>query len=235
MTPVGLFGLGLIGTALAGRLQKAGLPMIGHDPDPARCAAFAAMGGTPAEPSQVWAHAETVLIAVFDTAQVEAVIATAPATCTACVIITSTCDPDLIAALPARAPARMLLVEAPLSGTSAEVAAGSAVFLTGGAPDAIARAAPLLARLERATHIVGPLGHGSRAKLVVNLILGRTAPPRPKGWALPKALACHQKRCCGWRPTRRQPLPSWRRKARRWWRAISAPRGASRNRPRISG
>jgi 3-hydroxyisobutyrate dehydrogenase-like beta-hydroxyacid dehydrogenase len=170
--PVGLFGLGLMGKALAGRLQAAGAVILGHDPDPDRRAAFAAMGGTVATPPEIWAASDCVILCVFNTAQVEAVLATAPDHSQACVIITSTCDPDRIAALPARCPERMQLVDAPVSGTSAEVAAGTAVFLAGGEEAAIARAAPLLESLERALHHVGPLGHGSRTKLAINLILG---------------------------------------------------------------
>ena len=90
--PVGLFGLGLMGKALAGRLQAAGAVILGHDPDPDRRAAFAAMGGTVANPPEIWAASDCVILCVFDTAQVEAVLATAPAHSQACVIITSTCD-----------------------------------------------------------------------------------------------------------------------------------------------
>jgi 3-hydroxyisobutyrate dehydrogenase-like beta-hydroxyacid dehydrogenase len=170
--PIGLFGLGLMGTALAGRLRAMGARVMGHDPDPDRQAGFSAAGGTVASAQEIWAASDLVMLAVFDTAQVEAVLATAPEHSDACVIITSTCDPDRIAALPGRCPAGMHLVEAPVSGTSAEVAAGTAVFLTGGDEAAVARAAPLLRSLARASHHIGPLGHGSRAKLAINLILG---------------------------------------------------------------
>jgi 3-hydroxyisobutyrate dehydrogenase-like beta-hydroxyacid dehydrogenase len=170
--PVGLFGLGLIGTALAGRLHVAGIPTLGHDPDPARRSIFAAAGGGIAEPHHIWEAVDTVILAVYDSGQVEEVLATAPDGCDACVIITSTCDPARIAALPARCPAGMQLVEAPISGTSAEVAAGGAVFLVGGEEAAVARASGLLGQVQRAVHHVGPLGQGSRAKLAVNLILG---------------------------------------------------------------
>ena len=169
---VGLFGLGLIGMALTGRLQQAGATVVGHDPDPARRAGFETLGGRVKLPAEIWAEAQTVILAVFDTDQVEAVIAAAPAECEACVIITSTCDPDRVAALPERGPRGLQLVEAPISGTSAEVAAGTAMFLLGGQEAAVARAVALLDQLERASHHVGPLGHASRAKLAINLILG---------------------------------------------------------------
>jgi 3-hydroxyisobutyrate dehydrogenase-like beta-hydroxyacid dehydrogenase len=80
------------------------------------------------------------------------VLATAPDACRACVIVTSTCDPDRIAALPGLCPPGMQLVEAPISGTSREVAAGGAVFLVGGDAEAVATAAPVLGLLGRAWH-----------------------------------------------------------------------------------
>ena len=169
---VGIFGLGLIGSALAARLLAAGRPVVGHDPDPTRQVALADLGGQPQSADGVWSAAGTVILSVFDTTQVEAVLATAPDACRACVIVTSTCDPDRIAALPGLCPPGMQLVEAPISGTSREVAAGGAVFLVGGDAEAVATAAPVLGLLGRAWHPMGTLGNGSRAKLAINLILG---------------------------------------------------------------
>jgi 3-hydroxyisobutyrate dehydrogenase-like beta-hydroxyacid dehydrogenase len=170
--PVGLFGLGLIGMALAGRLRSAGVEVIGHDPDPLRHAGLAALGGQVAEPADIWTAAEVVILAVYDADQVEVVLGSAPDKSRHCVIITSTCDPERVASLPGRSPPGIDLVEAPISGTSAEVAAGSAVFLLGGEESAVARARPLLSKLERTCHHIGALGQASRAKLAVNLILG---------------------------------------------------------------
>jgi 3-hydroxyisobutyrate dehydrogenase-like beta-hydroxyacid dehydrogenase len=132
VTDIGIFGLGLMGSALAARLLAAGRPVVGHDPDPARQAALADLGGRPLSADGVWSAAGTVILSVFDTTQVEAVLSTAPDACRACVIIISTCDPDRIAALPGQCPPGLHLVEAPISGTSREVAAGGAVFLVGG-------------------------------------------------------------------------------------------------------
>lgn len=172
MTDIGIFGLGLMGSALAARLLAAGWPVVGHDPDPARQAALADLGGRPLSADGVWSAAGTVILSVFDTTQVEAVLSTAPDACQACVIIVSTCDPDRIAALPGQCPPGIHLVEAPISGTSREVAAGGAVFLVGGDAEAVATAAPVLGLLGRAWHPMGALGNGSRAKLAINLILG---------------------------------------------------------------
>jgi len=186
--PVGLFGLGLIGIALAARLRSAGVAVVGHDPDPLRHAALSALGGQVAAPDDIWAVAEVVILAVYDTDQVEAVLGSAPTEGRQCVIITSTCDPARIAALPGRCPPGIDLVEAPISGTSGEVAAGSAIFLLGGEVAAVARATPLLSRLERACHHIGALGQAGRAKLAVNLILGLNRAALAEGLVFGEAL-----------------------------------------------
>ena len=64
------------------------------------------------------------------------------------------------------------LVEAPISGTSRQLASGDVLFLVGGELEDVARIAPLLERLGRAQHHVGPIGTGNCAKLAINLVLG---------------------------------------------------------------
>ena len=72
---VGIIGLGLVGSALAQRLQGAGFACVGHDIRPESCERFAATGGTVATSPADAARRATVLItAVFDTRDVIAVI-----------------------------------------------------------------------------------------------------------------------------------------------------------------
>lgn len=170
--PIGLFGLGLIGMVLARRLIAQGHAVIGHDPDPGRMALLAGAGGTPADAATVWARVKTVLIAVFDTDQVGTVLRGAPAGSGATAVVMTTCDPVALTALSGDLPRGLRLIEAPISGTSAELEAGEAIFLTGGAPEDLGRLAPLLGGLGRACHHAGALGDGTRAKLAINLILG---------------------------------------------------------------
>ena len=89
--------------ALGARLVGAGFTPKGYDIDAAKVAAFAQAGGIAAPLDQV-AHCDVVLLAVFDTAQVEDVVENAvlPAQSPAgskVVLFASTCDPDRIAAL----------------------------------------------------------------------------------------------------------------------------------------
>src|SRR5271163_2596361 len=116
---VGLIGLGLVGESLARRLLDAKYAVVGFDIDPARAARFASLGGRPVGAiAEIAKQAKRVLIAVFNTAQVADVIESGNRLAT----VHSTCDPDQLAALAARAAARgFSLVEVPLSGTSVQI------------------------------------------------------------------------------------------------------------------
>jgi len=175
--PVGLIGTGLIGMACAQRLRAAGLPVIGYDVDAGKLAALEALGGQRAvEVADIARACERIVLAVFDTAQVEQTVdallaAKAPRPLT--VVCVSTCDPERIAALAARIPAdRLRFVEAPVSGTSGQVAAGDGLGLIGGDPAAADAIADVLDAIMPRRHHLGAAGNGGRAKLAINLILG---------------------------------------------------------------
>src|SRR5262245_53820971 len=112
--PVGLVGVGLMGEALALRLAAAGMRVIGFDIDPAWAARLAALGGEAAASiAEVARGCDPIVLAVFDTGQVEAVVEREllPALGDGSgkvVLCTSTCDPDRIAALGERAAQRGL-------------------------------------------------------------------------------------------------------------------------------
>ena len=176
-TPIGLFGLGLMGQALTRRLVPAGFPVIGTDPDAGKAAGFAALGGTPAKSVAEVAACDVVALAVFTTDQVEDVVENtllpAAGSKTKTVLCTSTCDPDRIAALAGRlAGTAIRFLETPVSGSSGQVGRGEGVGLIGGDP-AVAKTVDdvLEALFPRRFHI-GKAGDGGRAKLAINLILG---------------------------------------------------------------
>lgn len=176
---VGLVGIGLMGEALAGRLLLAGLKVAGFDIDPGRIARLAALGGEAVgSASEVARQCDAIVLAVFDTEQVEGVVERAilPALggrSGKVAICTSTCDPDRIAALGARAEAAGLaFLDAPVSGTSEQVRVGQGIGLVGGSREAVAKVAPILGALFHKHFHVGRIGDGGRAKLAVNLVLG---------------------------------------------------------------
>ncbi|WP_146344983.1 NAD(P)-dependent oxidoreductase [Phaeobacter marinintestinus] len=168
----GVFGLGLVGTALAGRLLRSGRSVAGFDPDPARCKLLEDAAGQASDPGLVWQQ-DYVFSCVFDTDQLSDLIAQAPERDGACLISISTCDPMRMSGLGmAAAQKGWRLIEAPISGTSKQLAMGDAVFLVGGDPADAQALSVLLGTIGRSQHYVGPLGNGNRAKLAVNLVLG---------------------------------------------------------------
>ena len=173
-TPVGVIGVGLMGEVYARRLVAAGFTVIGFDVEPAknaRLANFGAQAGTLADIAQ---KCEPIVVAVFNTEQVEDVVehALIPAAAGKTVLVTSTCDPDRIAALGARVGDRLRFLETPVSGTSEQVRQGDGVGLIGGDPKIAADAGPVLDALFAKSFHIGKIGDGGRAKLAVNLILG---------------------------------------------------------------
>ena len=177
---IGVIGAGLLGTACMQRLIGAGIEVLVYDIDAAKRAAAeklgAACAGSVAEVTQA---CSTLVLAVFNTDQVEEVVESRGGIAAAAsggeprvVICMSTCDPDRLAALAARAARGVRLLEVPLSGTSRQVAEGAGVGLVGGDRAVMESVAPVLDAICPRRYYIGAVGNGSRAKLAVNLILG---------------------------------------------------------------
>jgi len=173
---IGIAGLGLLGSALAARLIAAGFDPKGYDIDAAKTAAFAKAGGMAATLEEV-ARCDVVLLAVFDTDQVEDVVANAllPAAAPGArktALVASTCDPDRIAALIARVAPQLAMIEAPVSGSSGQVRNGDGVGLIGGERDVVDSVADIIDALYPKWFYMGAAGNGGRAKLAINHMLG---------------------------------------------------------------
>jgi 3-hydroxyisobutyrate dehydrogenase-like beta-hydroxyacid dehydrogenase len=173
-TPVGVIGVGLMGEVYARRLVAAGFTVLGFDVDPAKNAHLANLGAQAGTLADIAQKCEPIVVAVFNTEQVEDVVERAliPAAAGKIVLVTSTCDPDRIAALGARVGERLRFLETPVSGTSEQVRQGDGVGLIGGDQKIAADAAPVLDTLFAKSFHIGKVGDGGRAKLAVNLILG---------------------------------------------------------------
>ena len=175
---VGLVGLGLVGQALAQRLKAAGYRCIGYDVRAQACADFASQGHAIDDSVQALAsQARTLVLAVFDTRGVveiaQALMATSEAARGLTLIDCSTGDPQALEALAATLHCHgIAFIEAPLSGSSAQIAAGEATMLLGGATHTIEAQHALLQALSRRRVHVGGAGMGARAKLATNLVLG---------------------------------------------------------------
>ena len=192
-TPVGIIGLGLMGTALFERLIEAKVPLIGFDIEPTRREKLKASGGMVATSVRELAgRSRTIIVAVYSGEQVEALFgefenATGPAR--PIVVCTTTCRPDEITRLARRATsARIPFVEAPISGTSADVRDGTATALVAGEAGAIQSVSMLLDILCPRSVRVGAIGDASRTKLAINLILQNNRAALAEGIAFAERL-----------------------------------------------
>jgi len=173
-TPVGLIGVGLMGEVYAARLIAAGFGVIGFDVDSARTKQLVQIGGRAGSAAEIAQQCDPIVVAVFSTDQVEDVVerTLVPAGSGKIAICTSTCDPDRIAALGTRVARAIRFLEAPVSGTSAQVRQGDGVGLIGGDVATAQIATPVLDALFPKRFHIGKVGDGGRAKLAINLILG---------------------------------------------------------------
>lgn len=176
---IGLVGLGLVGTALTRRLQHAGYSVLGHDHNAAACAVWAdaADGRVAASLQDLGQRCSAVVLAVFDTTGVLQVIEGPHGLLSGgtpqVLIDCSTGEPDALQALAGRLAARgTTFIEAPLSGSSQQIADGTATLLLGAPAAALQRHAALLHALAPQQVHVGGAGMGARAKLATNLVLG---------------------------------------------------------------
>ena len=178
---VGIVGLGLVGRAIAARLKAAGFETVGYDINPAALASF---GGRKADsPEAVAAQARHIVLAVYDTPDVEAVTARArPDLFIDC----TTGDPLRIEALAKQLAEKGVgYVEAPLSGSSQSIERGEAAMFVGGDPSGCE---DILAAISTQRHAVGAVGMAARAKLATNLVLGLNRVALAEGMAFAEKL-----------------------------------------------
>jgi 3-hydroxyisobutyrate dehydrogenase-like beta-hydroxyacid dehydrogenase len=196
MEPVaGIVGLGLVGEAIGQRLRGAGWQTLGFDIDARAIAAFAAAGGTAAASArEVGVRAQIVVLAVFDSHDVLRVLESpdgllAEGHEVRAVIDCSTGDAAILQPLADRLRTRGIdFIEAPLSGSSQQIATGEATMLLGGESSAIDRHRALLQAISPLNIHAGPAGMGSKAKLATNLVLGLNRAALAEGMAFAEAI-----------------------------------------------
>lgn len=175
---IGVVGVGLLGTAVAGRLLKAGHRVVGFDTAPDRMRALLGMGGEAAASARAVALASEAVCTLLPTLpSVEAAVLGPDGVAAAgkpgqVLIQMSTISPALTARLAAESRARGLdFLDCPVSGTSGVVARGEGVLFVGGERRVFERWRPLLeSMLPRAIYI-GAAGQAMVLKLVANLLV----------------------------------------------------------------
>ena len=174
--PIGLIGLGLMGSAIAERLVAAGFSIIGWDiAAPAR-ARLRKLGGQPAtSATDVFTLCDRILLSLPDTKITRNVLSeTAPALHYGHIIAdTTTGDPcDTEALCRQIAPTGATYLDATISGNSDQVRRGEVLVMVGGLAPAFKVCQKLFATFATRTIYTGTTGSAARMKLVTNLVLG---------------------------------------------------------------
>jgi 3-hydroxyisobutyrate dehydrogenase-like beta-hydroxyacid dehydrogenase len=176
---IGLIGIGLVGTSLAESLLRAEYEVIGFDIDAERAAEFEKLGGQSAScPAEVAGGVDHVILSLPDTRAVRHVVEGPEGLMEAeplptYIIDTTTGDPQETIALAERLAHRGIhMLDSTISGSSRQVRERVAVFMVGGDKTAFEKCRDIFTTLSEKVFYVGPSGHGSKAKLASNLILG---------------------------------------------------------------
>ena len=189
---IGLIGLGLVGSALSERLLAAAHRVIGWDIDPERRRVHRERGGEVARDAQeVFATCSRVLVSLPSHREVGDVVqAAGPSLRPGLTIVdTTTGDPasaeELARSLGERG---ITYLDATISGSSAQVRAGSATLMVGGDATSFAECSDLFALIGAQMFHTGPAGTGAKMKLVTNLVLGLNRAALAEGLAFAESI-----------------------------------------------
>ena len=172
---VGMIGLGIMGSAMAANLMRAGFKVIGCDPV-ARCRArHRKAGGSIAADAEGVARSVKVLITSLPSADALLEVASQLAKTKRTrqiVIETSTLPiPVKEAARKRLAAAGITLLDCPLSGTGAQARVKDLIVYGSGDPARFKSTVPVLKGFSRGHYYVGKFGNGSKMKFAANLLV----------------------------------------------------------------
>jgi 3-hydroxyisobutyrate dehydrogenase-like beta-hydroxyacid dehydrogenase len=191
-SPIGLVGVGLLGTALAERMLAARLAVVGFDLEASRGQRLRELGGQRAASSdEVASRCDRIVLCLPDSRVVGDVIDRLGDRLKSGTLIVdaTTGDPDETSSLAERLATRGVgYVDATIAGSSQQARDGQATVIVGGAEDDVCGASPVLSSWSDRRFHVGPAGSGARMKLIINLVLGLNRAALAEGLAL--AVAC---------------------------------------------
>ena len=172
---VSVLGLGIMGSAMAANLVKAGFQVIGYDPVAACRSRHRKAGGISAGSAGEAARAARIVIASLPSAAalsqvVDEILESGKRG--GIVVETSTLPiADKAAARRRLAAAGVTLLDCPLSGTGAQARVKDLIVYASGSPAAFKKTIPVLRGLSRGHYYVGKFGNGSKMKYAANLLV----------------------------------------------------------------
>jgi 2-hydroxy-3-oxopropionate reductase len=181
MAHVGYIGLGLMGSAMARNLMKAGHTLVVHNRSRAIVDQLAGEGAIPAtSPREVAAQSEFVFTNLPDSPDVEQVVLGPDgiiegARAGTITIDNSTIKPETTRQIAAELrQIGVLALDAPVSGGDIGARAGTLSIMVGGPQEAFDRALPLLEAMGKTITWVGESGAGQIAKAANQIVVAGT-------------------------------------------------------------
>jgi len=171
--PIGIVGLGLMGTALTERLLAHGYPVSIWNRTKAKADLLINQGAQWCD--NPFTACDRVIISLYSSDVVAEVVELLEAgqRTPQIVIDTTTGEPEQSKALAGRlALKRVRYLDAPISGSSEQTRQGEATVMVGGERSAFEDCADLWPVLSRTVFYVGGSGSAAKMKLVSNLVLG---------------------------------------------------------------
>jgi putative dehydrogenase len=164
---VGVVGLGIMGSAMAGNLLKNGFKVFGYDVLAERRNALKKAGGVPCSSAKdVAANAKIVITSLPSAEALQKVARQLSG------IVVETSTLPIEEKEKARdALKKGILLDCPLSGTGAQAKAGDLVVFGSGDKAAYTKVVSTLKGFSRAQPYVGEFGNGSKMKFVANLMV----------------------------------------------------------------
>jgi len=170
VTPVGVIGLGIMGSAMSANLVKAGFDVRGYDIVAGRRAALKRAGGKPAS-SIATVRADVIITSLPSAAALHAVCGKLSGKGRVVVETSTLPIEDKVKARDALKRKGITLLDCPLSGTGAQAKTGDLVVFASGDRHAFSRVVSVLKGFSRAHHYLGEFGNGSKMKYVANLMV----------------------------------------------------------------
>lgn len=170
---VGMLGLGIMGSAMAANLMKAGFRVVGYDPVAACRRRHRRAGGIVAPDIETVARSASILITSLPSAAaLDSISKRIPDQTAKIVIETSTLPiPAKEKARQRLAKAGVTLLDCPLSGTGAQARTGDLVVFGSGISAPYRKTVPVLKGFSRSQYYLGKFGNGSKMKFAANLLV----------------------------------------------------------------
>ena len=191
MAKYGFLGMGIMGSAMAANLVRAGHDVTVWNRTAARCAPLVALGARQADtPREVAATCDVTFAMLSDPAAALAVLEGADGVLGGIgqgrgYVDFSTVDDATANAIASQIVANgARYLEAPVSGTKKPAEDGTLIILAAGDRGLYDEVAPALDKLGKKRLFLGEVGQGTRMKLVVNLIMGSMLTALSEGLAL---------------------------------------------------